>query len=224
MILAYDTETQFLPLFKEPSEHPGQPHICQIGALLCDPAGLVLDHLDVIIKPDGWTIPAATTAIHGISTERAMDEGIPEADALETFLALSRRATERVAHNEQFDARIMRIALHRFRDEAAADGWKGHHKVTCTANATVALCKLPPTQKMLAAGFNKFKTPTLAESYRHLFGEEPTYQHTALGDAISVRRILFKLRGIDVEPWPPVPATEAADRAADTQPDHPTHT
>jgi DNA polymerase-3 subunit epsilon len=64
------------------------------------------------------------------------------------------------------------------------------------------LCKLPPTSKMLAAGFRKHKTPTLAESYRHLFGEEPAGQHTALGDAISVRRILFKLRGIDVAPFP----------------------
>lgn len=203
MILAYDTETTSLPLWKEPSDHPGQPHLCQIGALLCmAEAGAVLEYLDVIIKPDGWEIPPEVTAIHGISQEHALAVGIPEDAALEMFLTMSRKASERAAHNEQFDARIMRIAMHRYRDEAAADGWKNHHRVTCTANATVKLCALPPTAKMRAAGFFKHKTPTLAESYRHLFGEEPAGQHTALGDAISVRRILFKLRGVDVAPFP----------------------
>lgn len=35
-ILFYDTETNGLPLWREPSNHPGQPHITQLAAELCD--------------------------------------------------------------------------------------------------------------------------------------------------------------------------------------------
>lgn len=34
--LFYDNETNGLPLFKEPSNHPGQPHIVQLAAVLVD--------------------------------------------------------------------------------------------------------------------------------------------------------------------------------------------
>lgn len=34
--LFYDCETQGIPLFKEPSEHPEQPHIVQVAACLVD--------------------------------------------------------------------------------------------------------------------------------------------------------------------------------------------
>lgn len=68
----FDTETTGLPLFKEPSEHPGQPHIVQLGACLVDlDSREVLSTLDVMIKPDGWLIPDKVDAIHGITTEKA---------------------------------------------------------------------------------------------------------------------------------------------------------
>ncbi|WP_182340872.1 hypothetical protein [Comamonas koreensis] len=58
LALAYDTETTGLPLFKEPSEHPDQPHIVQLGAILVDlNTRTTIASMDVIIRPDGWTIP-----------------------------------------------------------------------------------------------------------------------------------------------------------------------
>lgn len=65
-ILFYDTETSGLPLFHEPSEHPDQPHIVQLGACLVDPdTRRVISTIDLIVRPDGWEIPAevAWTAI-----------------------------------------------------------------------------------------------------------------------------------------------------------------
>ena len=35
-ILFYDTETTGLPLWSQPSEHPDQPRVVQLAALLCD--------------------------------------------------------------------------------------------------------------------------------------------------------------------------------------------
>lgn len=36
LLCFWDTETQFLPLWKEPSEHPDQPHIVELAAVLVD--------------------------------------------------------------------------------------------------------------------------------------------------------------------------------------------
>lgn len=55
--ICYDTETTGLPLFKEPSDHPGQPRVTQLAAELFDDAtGATIASMDVIIRPDGWTI------------------------------------------------------------------------------------------------------------------------------------------------------------------------
>lgn len=84
LALFYDTETTGLPLFKEPSEHPDQPHIVQLAACLVDlDTRKTIASMDVIVKPNGWTIPAEVSAIHGITTEHAMDVGISEAMAIE---------------------------------------------------------------------------------------------------------------------------------------------
>lgn len=62
MIIFYDTETTGLPLWREPSEHPDQPHIVEIASM------------NALIRPDGWTISPEAAAIHGISQERALAE------------------------------------------------------------------------------------------------------------------------------------------------------
>jgi DNA polymerase-3 subunit epsilon len=85
--LVYDSETTNLPIWKEPSDHPGQPHIVELAAKLVNLENReVINQMCVIIKPDGWAWDdSATTAdvafkTHGITMERAMDEGIPEKD------------------------------------------------------------------------------------------------------------------------------------------------
>ncbi|MGT2505722.1 hypothetical protein [Cupriavidus basilensis] len=57
-ILFYDTETSGLPQWSLPSEDPSQPHITQIAAELHDEdTGTTLAFMDLLIRPDGWTIP-----------------------------------------------------------------------------------------------------------------------------------------------------------------------
>lgn len=82
--LFFDTETSGLPRWKEPSESPDQPHIVQLAAELVDlETREVLESMDVIVKPDGWTISAEMTAIHSITQEHALEVGIPEKDAID---------------------------------------------------------------------------------------------------------------------------------------------
>ena len=73
LALAYDTETTGLPLWNDPSDDPRQPHIVQLAAALVDiDTRRTIASMDVIVKPDGWTIPDDTVAVHGITTEHAL--------------------------------------------------------------------------------------------------------------------------------------------------------
>lgn len=199
LALFYDTETTGLPLFKLPSEHPDQPHIVQLAAALVYlETRTVINSIDVVIKPDGWAIPKEVSAIHGITTEHAAEVGIPEALALEMLLSLWMGNRLRIAHNEPFDARIVRIACMRHADlEAKADGqalpsevWKGG-AAECTAQMSSPILQLPPTPKMVAAGFTKFKTPNLGEAYRHFTGLELENAHSAMADVNACIEVYF---------------------------------
>jgi hypothetical protein len=78
--LVFDTETTGLPLFEQPSDHPDQPHLVQLGALLVDlDTRRELASVDLIVRPDGWVIGEEVSKIHGITHELAMDVGVPEA-------------------------------------------------------------------------------------------------------------------------------------------------
>ena len=48
LICVFDTETTGLPKFKEPSEHPDQPHIVDICALLYTPDGVLVDSFEAM--------------------------------------------------------------------------------------------------------------------------------------------------------------------------------
>lgn len=191
LALVYDFETSGLPLFKEPSEHPGQPHIVQVGAELVDlETRRVHGTLDVIVKPDGWVIPEEVVAIHGTTNELALKVGIPEHLALRILLAMWRRADVRIGHNETFDARIARIACMRFLDEATAEEWKAG-KAECTQLISTPILKLPPTDKMKRAGFFKHKSASLGEAYQFFTGKPLEGAHSAIVDVRACQTVYF---------------------------------
>lgn len=189
LIYTYDTETSGLPQFKLPSSDPSQPHLVDIAALLYTEDGTLVDSFEAIIRPDGWTIPDEVAAIHGITTEMAMDMGIPESEALDGFMAIHERASLRVAHNRQFDDRIMRIALMRYRDEEAAEQFKAATGF-CTMSATRDIIKLPPTARMRGG----FKPPKLSEAYKYFTGQDLEGAHRARADAEGCALIYFALQ------------------------------
>ncbi len=184
IVLPFDTETNGLPLWKEPSESEGQPHIVQLAAILADAESQEIKaQMDVIVRPDGWEIPPELTEIHGISQERAMDEGIPEEEALDQFMALHEQCDLRVAHNTTFDNRIVRIALKRFRPDLVSDDeWKDRNMYFCT---------LMNARKIMG-GRNGH---TLAEAYEYFTGKTLENAHNALADATACMEIYFAMIG-----------------------------
>lgn len=184
-ILFFDTETTSLPVWNEPSEGPNQPHIVELAAKLVDlESREVIATLDTIIKPDGWVIPADMTEIHGITTEKALAEGIPESEALNRLMTLWRQSNFRVAHNQSFDERIVRIAIKRFLSEEVAEQWKAGEK-QCTGLITKPLMQMPPKGKY------GWKMPKLSEAYEHYVGKPMENAHRAMSDVDACMAVYF---------------------------------
>lgn len=198
MFLTYDTETTGLPDFRAPSDSPSQPHIVQLAAELTDARGYVRGAMNVLIKPDQWKIDETGVAFktHGISNDMAHTYGIPLEDALAMFFAMVKKARLRVGHNESFDAKLVKIACKRSGHEYGLEGVESF----CTMNATKEICKIPPTARMIRAGFNGYKNPSLIEAHTKLFGEGFESAHDAMVDVQAARRVFFELRRLkDVE-------------------------
>lgn len=192
----YDTETSGLPDWRKPSEDPCQPHIVQIAAeLFDDESGKVLHAMTHIIRPNGWEIPDDVAAVHGITTEIAKREGLPMVLVLPNFLRLWQMSEHRVAHNETFDARMIRIEIKRdagYTDEFA-DQWKAGPSF-CTQAKSSSILKLPPTEKMIAAGRNHPKSPNLGEAYEFFTGKKLVDAHDAAVDVAACKAVYLAIK------------------------------
>jgi DNA polymerase III subunit epsilon len=212
-ILVYDTETTGLPVWSKPSEDPCQPHITQLAAELCNAdTGETLAYMNFLIKPEGWTIPDEVAQLTGITTEKAMAYGLPIREVLPQFLSLWEKATlHRVAHNESFDMRMVRIEIMRDLiykdlmksnqigpDTSFADVWKAA-PAFCTCTNSAPIVKLPPTAKMVAAGRTNHKPPNLTEAYRHFTGLELKGAHNAAVDIMACKAIYLALNDYVVQ-------------------------
>lgn len=178
LILFYDTETTGLPDWKSPSGAEHQPHIVELAALLVDTnTRAIQQELNVIVRPDGWTIPDEVSAIHGITTDQAIAEGISEQDAVQQLLDLHAQADTRLGHIQSFDARILRIALKRYFGDEFADAWKDAPS-ECTAYLAKPLMALK-------------KLPKLGEAYEFFFAEPFADAHRAMPDTRACMQVYF---------------------------------
>ncbi len=218
----YDTETSGLPNYQRPSDAPYQPHIVQMTALLTDYYGTKISSIDLLIQTDGWTSDADALKAHGITKETCDASGVPEFEAVQMFMRLVERADLRVAHNDAFDARIIRIALKRMGLKDTMASWKEMAKFD-TMHKSTKLVKCPPTPKMLAVGRKNYKPPTLEEAYEHFAGEKMKGAHNAMYDVLACRRVYFAIldaegEGIERQPEsPPAQEPDPARQAVDPE-------
>lgn len=185
MILFFDTETTNLPNMRAKPDDPGQPHVVQLGAILCDVSRKVVAELNLLVLPDGWTISAEASAIHGITMEQATRYGLKIATVARLFAQFVKRADLLVAHNFPFDRFLMLAELLRLNEEAAAIEFQDKPNF-CTMQATTPICKLP-------GKFDSYKWPKLAEAYRHLLGKELDCAHDAMADVRGCMEVYYAL-------------------------------
>lgn len=192
MNLFFDTETTGFPRRDLPLDHERQPRLVQLACILAEDDGTERASLSLIVRPDGWSIPPEAAAIHGIDDALAERAGVPLDAALRLLLGMARQASLVVAHNVAFDVDVTTIALTQARQPDAATEL-GAMPRACTMKMATPILNLPPTDRMLAAGFSKPKAPKLAECIRHFFDEDLVGAHDALVDVRACARVYHHL-------------------------------
>lgn len=186
--LFFDTETTGLPRrYNAPvSDLANWPRIIQLAWQVCDAAGETLLVRSHVIRPDGFTIPADATAVHGITTERARREGRPVREVLEEFLLATPGATL-VAHNLEFDEKITGAEFLR----AGLPNPLPDMPQICTMRQTTEFCRILGSR-------GGYKWPRLDQLHQHLFRRPIEGAHDAAHDVAACARCFFELRRLRV--------------------------
>lgn len=182
--LFFDTETTGVPRnYKAPlTDFDNWPRLVQLAYQAYDDKGKLIADGDVIIKPEGWTIPAEASAIHGITQEQAEKEGLSLNSVLHDFRDMIEGAKYLVAHNMGFDECIVGSEFLR----AGMPNLIQEKNRLCTMLATVDFCALP--------GRYGFKWPKLSELHRKLFNEDFSGAHNAAVDIEATAKCFFELQ------------------------------
>lgn len=189
-ILVFDTETTGLVDFRTPVDHVAQPWPVQIAAILFDEKGKRRAQLEIIVRPECAISPEAL-AVHGITADIAEGAGFKPIVGCNMFFRLLTKADMVVAHNIEFDKRIMLGAS--MRAGFSSDDFFQGKQQFCTMAKSKDICKIPPTEKMIARNNRGFKVPSLDEAYRHFCGKGFDDAHTAMADAQACAEIFWEL-------------------------------
>lgn len=188
MYLLFDTETSGLPKnWKAPyTDSDNWPRMVSISAQLANSQGKIIREMDRIIKPVGFKIPDDAAKLHGITQERAWDEGILLKDALTEFSELALDALYLVAHNYSFDKNILWAEMYRV--YRLVPGRMKAINTVCTMLAATNYCGLP------SRSGKGYKWPSLEELHQRLFNESVQDAHTSKGDTNALTRCFFELK------------------------------
>ena len=186
MYLFFDTETTGLPRnWKAPvTDLNNWPRMIQIAWILCDNKGNRIEANAYIIKPENFEIPIAASKVHGISTQKAIDEGEDLEKVLNKFNELVEQADFIVAHNISFDEKILGAELLR---KKVKSSFQRKPKL-CTMHASTDYCKL--------SGPYGYKWPKLSELHIKLFGKDFEDAHDASVDINATEKCFWEMRKI----------------------------
>jgi DNA polymerase-3 subunit alpha len=185
MFLIFDTETTGLPgNWNAPlTDFANWPRVVQIAWQLHSVDGKLLSAQSLIVQPDGFTIPFNAEKVHGISTDRAMREGLPLSEVIERFLSDLELCDYIAGHNIEFDLNIMGCELLR----KGLENTLSAKKSLDTKDLSTDFCALPGGRN------GKFKWPTLTELHQKLFNAPFAEAHDAAYDVDATAKCFFGL-------------------------------
>ena len=181
-IIVFDTETTGLPKSRNASpEHSHLwPYIVQFSWLVYDDATKEIKPIkDYIVKlPDGMTIPEDSTKIHGITNEKMLTEGKPIGDILIEFIKDYLNSQIVVAHNLEFDSKVIQAELYR-------NNMVNWIEKSCNIEYCTMKYGKPLTNILRPSKFNNGmyqKPPKLMELHKYLFQTIPNNLHNSMID------------------------------------------
>lgn len=189
-VLVFDTETTGLPprngrLYAWVTDAAAWD-VCRLVQLAyetydydeTDGTATLLERRDFTVRPEGFEIPEAATKVHGISTQHALEHGVPLSEALDALAAATSDADTLVSHNNQFDDMVIQSELYRLGRKRDVRAWTRRERA----------------DTMLMGTLQHQRWPKLAFLYRRCFGRDPEGQmHSAGADTTACAEIYFHL-------------------------------
>ena len=185
MFLIFDTETTGLPQnYNAPvSDIENWPRMVQLAWQVHAADGSLIEVKNYIVKPEGYTIPFNSEKIHGISTERALQEGHDLQFVLGEFKKAISQSEFFVGHNIEFDIKVVGAEIFRLTQKDALSQFP----YIDTKDESTDYCALPGGKG------GKFKWPTLTELHQKLFGNDFDAAHNAAADVEATARCFLEL-------------------------------
>lgn len=186
------------------------PYIIQLSFVLYNLSTMEIERYanNYIRIPDNVEIPEEVVKLTGITKEICKNEGI---NILQAFIDLHDAymlAGTIVAHNIEFDRRMIKVELQRnYRNierlipyclrlfDSVYEEIAGMNSY-CTMKNGVKLCNLITTPIGVTGELKKpfVKWPRLSELYHHLFQETPENLHNSMVDVLACMRCYLKMR------------------------------
>ena len=182
--LFFDTETTGVPNdWNAPaSDLNNWPRLVQLAYLLYDAEGVLISSNDYIIRPEGFIIPEESSNIHGITYDYAKSHGQVLSEVLSDFEEQCKISKHLVAHNINFDSRVMGAEFLR----QTQNNPLSKLNLICTMEGTVDFCKIE--------GYYGYKWPKLSELYIKLFGVGFENAHDASADIEATAKCFWELK------------------------------
>lgn len=176
IILGLDTETTGFPNARLDARDPKQGRVCQLALKLITTEGRILAQFSSLIRPDGWEMSEGAQKVHGHSIEDCEAYGVHVMTAWKTFMHMAAMADMIVAHNSEFDLKMMMMEANALEQNMIDTPWH------CTMKQATPICKIPPTPKMRAAGFGPYKSANLTEALKIICNKDLEGAHDAMVD------------------------------------------
>jgi|GEM_PF-519104 putative DNA polymerase III, alpha subunit len=193
--LFIDTETTGLPLNDNLpyTDLKNWPYLVQVALIIEDDNYGILAKRNIILKPDGYTIPESATKIHGISNEIAVKNG-EDRDKVISFLDLALYKSDIIiGHNVSFDLNVIKSEIIRIKGIENALFKKKKHIVIDTMKMGRNICKIPNLSFHTRLSLpNKY--PKLDELYYKLFNKHFNNQHDAMADVQAAYDCYYELK------------------------------
>lgn len=143
----------------------------------------------IVMMNDDENVEEGAFKVHGISRERTQEVGVLRKSAANIFADMLDVSDRLVAHNVEFDKKIIRHMLHQTKIDP---GLVDKPQSFCTMNY------LRPKMQLTPKMFGDWKNPKLIEGYNYLFGRDfDGAAHDASVDAVACADIYFEILNIE---------------------------
>jgi DNA polymerase III subunit epsilon len=175
------------------------PYILQISYILYDlERNMVIEKYNHYIRNPKIEVSAEITELTGITKELMVEKGVYIEDALETFKCAFLQCSYIIAHNIEFDSKMITIETERNRPYLQTVTYsilstiESNIDITkeCTMQMTVDFCNI---ERVNSRGVYK-KLPRLSELYQILFGTTLENFHNSMVDVFACIRCYLKYK------------------------------